>query len=549
MPSTVTTSDLTFAVDTVAKFKPHAVVVGKRFFSTKRSEREKLAVELANLEKGAMGLYNGYMSPATRRQVKGLIENKLTAIQLCTKLKFPEKLPSETVFPTFVTLTLPVKQVHSDEDLRRYCFGPFIQYLTGDREKGLSGWGVRSYLWVAETQKNGNLHFHVLIDRAIPWRRIRDAWNRCLERLNYITDYGDWQRAVYRNGFRVRKEMLEHALEKARFRAKQQKKKFTARDRAAVVRRETDRQRRAYDEGVACDWTDPNSTDIHAIQNIKKLTAYVTKYMTKEPERAYRRASGELVGKLQPAQFIEETGGKTYLVTPNIETGTDFVTGRTATVDKTTREELHLVMLRRRMRGRIWGRADCLAQVEKVETRAGVVERPVVRPFETVTKSLEKWEDVDHITDTRTVTEWKETGTNLFGQPASRRVSRQEPYTYANPQAPRWVVTENETFQAYLEHLRGVVPEEDRRAATEKAGERFAQEGGEIIPLRRTQKDLLRQFSPDAFRPYFEHYARIFRKLWGEPPGGAPPGGAPPVEPGTTDGRTIPLNSAQARAA
>jgi len=544
MPSTVTTSELTFAVDTVAKFKPHAVVVGKRFFSTKCSEREKLAVELANLEKGALGQYNGYMSPATRRQVKGLIENSLTAVQLCTKLKFPSTLPSETVFPTFVTLTLPVKQVHSDEDLRRYCFGPFIQYLTGDREKGLSGWGVRAYLWVAETQANGNLHFHVLIDRAIPWRRIRDAWNRCLERLGYITDYGDWQRAVYRNGFRVRKEMMEHAIEKARIRAKKSKKKFTARDRAAVVQKETDRQRRAYEEGVACDWSDPNSTDIHAIQNIKKLTAYVTKYMTKEPDRAYRRASGELVGKLQPNQAIEEVGGKTYLVTRKVETGTDIVSGRTYTVDNTVREEIAVVMLRRRMRGRIWGRADCLAQVEKVETRAagtpaGVVERPVVRPFEIVTKSLEKWEDVDHITDTRTVVEWKVTGTDMFGQPTSQRVRREEPYTYHNPQAPRWVATENETFQQYLEHLRGVVPEEDRQAATEKAGERFAKEGGEIIPLRRTQKDLLRQFSPEAFRPYFEHYARIFRKLWGEPDWSGP----------TLNPEPKTLNTYQARAA
>lgn len=541
MPTVTTTSELTFAIDTVAKFKPHAVVVGKRFFSTKKSDREKSALELANLEKGAKGLYNGYMSPGTRRQVKGLIENSLTAVQLCTKLKFPEKLPSETVFPTFVTLTLPVKQVHSDEDLRRYCLGPFIQYMTGDREKGLSGWGVRAYLWVAETQANGNLHFHLLIDRAVPWRRIRDAWNRCLQRLNYVSDYGHRQRYIYANGFYVRKAMLQHAIANARARAKAKRKRFTKKDEAAVVQREEERQRRAYDEGVACDWTDPNTTDIHAIQNIKKLTAYVTKYMTKEPERAYRRPSGELVGKLAPNQTIVEEGGRVFLDTKAEEVGVNVFTGEVRTVDRSTREELTVVMLRRRMRGRIWGRADCLAQVEKVSTRAGVVERPLVRPFEAELKKLERWEDVDHVTDTRTVVEWKVTGTDMFGNPISRRVAREATYTYHNPQAPRWVVTENDTFQQYLEHLRDHVPEEDRTAATAKAGERFAQDGGEIIPLRRTQKDILRKFSPDAFQPYFEHYARIFRTLWGEPYPDAPT----PVG----SGKTHSLNSAQARAA
>ena len=250
-----------------------------------------------------------------------------------------------------------------------------------------------------------------------------------------------------------------------------------------------------------------------------------------------------------------EEGRRVFLDTKAEEVGVNVITGEVRTVDRSTRQELTVFMLRRRMRGRIWGRADCLAQVEKVESRAGVVERPLVRPFEVATKQLEKWEDVDHITDTRTVTEWKVTGTDMFGNPTSRRVSRDESYTHHNPQAPRWVVAENETFQKYLEHLRDHVPEEDRQAATAKAGERFAQDGGEIIPLRRTQKDLLRQFSPDAFRPYFEHYARIFRTLWGEPGLDRPHPDAPPGPPGSTGGapptdrEPVNLNSAQARAA
>ncbi|MGV4586845.1 rolling circle replication-associated protein, partial [Ornithobacterium rhinotracheale] len=61
---------------------------------------------------------------------------------------------------SFVTLTLPSAQKHHDRVLRKIL----AKYL--DHLKKV--YGLKNYLWKAETQKNGNIHFHVLIDTQIP---------------------------------------------------------------------------------------------------------------------------------------------------------------------------------------------------------------------------------------------------------------------------------------------------------------------------------------------------------------------------------------------
>src|SRR5690606_26471961 len=94
-----------------AKFKPHAVIISKGFRRAEPVKQEN-ANSLFNLQKGAAGQYNGYMSPATRRRVKGIVENFLTAVQLNTSMQFPKSFPSSEVYPTFVTLTLPCTQHH-----------------------------------------------------------------------------------------------------------------------------------------------------------------------------------------------------------------------------------------------------------------------------------------------------------------------------------------------------------------------------------------------------------------------------------------------------
>jgi len=116
----------------------------------------------------------------------------------------------------FVTLTLASKQVHSDQVIKKQLLNQFLI------ECGVC-WGVKHYLWRAEPQDNGNIHFHILTDNFIPWNELRNRWNRIQDKLGYL------QRSKH------------------------------------------------YKAG----WQ-PNSTDVHSVRKVRKLSAYLAKYCTKE---------------------------------------------------------------------------------------------------------------------------------------------------------------------------------------------------------------------------------------------------------------------------
>jgi len=52
-------------------------------------------------------------------------------------------------------------------------------------------YGVKYYFWKAEVQKSGNIHFHVVIDVFVHYRKIQNLWNQCLQRLEYINAFAE----------------------------------------------------------------------------------------------------------------------------------------------------------------------------------------------------------------------------------------------------------------------------------------------------------------------------------------------------------------------
>lgn len=83
---------------------------------------------------------------------------------------------------TFITLTLPTKQIHTDTEIKEKCLGPFLQWLR-DKHK------ATKYIWKAEIQKNGNIHFHITTDKFIHYQALRKQWNRNLDQLGYCKRY------------------------------------------------------------------------------------------------------------------------------------------------------------------------------------------------------------------------------------------------------------------------------------------------------------------------------------------------------------------------
>jgi hypothetical protein len=188
-------------------------------------------------------------------------EHKINrAIDYLTYLAQPKRLPytqhgKGLLFRlNFITLTLSSEQIHSDHEIMLRVFSPFLQSL---RQK----WHVSNYIWRAERQSSGGIHYHIVTDRFIPWNELRNVWNRYQQTLGYVTRYRDNQINWNREGFRPRPELY-----KTWPRTKQYK---------------------AYIEGIRHDWQSPNSTDVHSLKLITNVRAYFKKYMTKEGQNSY----------------------------------------------------------------------------------------------------------------------------------------------------------------------------------------------------------------------------------------------------------------------
>lgn len=173
----------------------------------------------------------------------------------------PKHKRSFTFKLNFVTLTLASKQVHSDQFIKNRLLNQFLLEIKRD-------YGVRRYLWRAESQHNGNIHFHLITDKFIAWSAIRKTWNRIQNKVGYIDTYGCEMREHHKDGFKARPEL------------------FKTWDLAS--------QKRAYKAGLHGNWANPNSTDIHSIYKIKNLSAYLSKYFTKEQSYSLKRTGAKM---------------------------------------------------------------------------------------------------------------------------------------------------------------------------------------------------------------------------------------------------------------
>ncbi len=134
----------------------------------------------------------------------------------------------------FLTLTLSSAQIHSDNEIKQRLLNNFLTQL---RQK----WGVRNYIWKAEAQLNGNIHFHIVCDKFIPWWQLRQCWNRIQNNLGYV-------------------------------------------DRFAEVHGHHD----------------PNSTDVHKLKKILNLGAYFVAELTKQSKGCLYTPIKQVDGKFQP---------------------------------------------------------------------------------------------------------------------------------------------------------------------------------------------------------------------------------------------------------
>lgn len=171
---------------------------------------------------------------------------------------------------SFITLTLSSKQIHSDNTIKKELLN---QFLTEAKWR----WGIHHYIWRAEPQANGNIHFHIICDKFIPWLELRNVWNRLQNKLGYVDRYREEMKRFYNGGFKVRKELLKTWSYK--------------------------NQLKSYRNSAKNDFQSPNSTDVHSLRQVKNPGAYIAKYITKNEDR--RLIKGRLWGLSESLSAID----------------------------------------------------------------------------------------------------------------------------------------------------------------------------------------------------------------------------------------------------
>ena len=219
----------------------------------KKERTEKQIENEKNLKRG--GGFNGFVSEKTAREVTRRISNLI------------EIAPKAKRVVSFVTLTLPSAQKHDDNFIKRYLLGDFIQIIS-------KKYRVKNYIWKAEAQKNGNIHFHIMADSYLPnvarvtsrrQGRINEIWNNICARYGYLDSYKADRLQDYKKG-----NLTEAQIH----------------------------WQKAFNFSV------PNSTDVHPLKSKTKPESYINKYIAK-PEKDRRQIEGRIIGCSDRLKEIE----------------------------------------------------------------------------------------------------------------------------------------------------------------------------------------------------------------------------------------------------
>ena len=226
---------------------------------------------------------------------------------------------------TFITLTISGKQHNTDEEIKSKLLNHF---LTTARRK----WKMKDYIWKAEKQENGNIHFHILTNIYIKHIEIRKEWNSIQNKkdFNYVDIYSSNMQEFFKNGFR----------------------KFPK------DRRTEGKQLIAYSENKSIYWTNPNSTDIHALYKIKNISAYMSKYLAKSVTKTDRVQ--ELEKLFQEKELLKNEYSENvriYLFEPDNDNIQELLQGKIEVIELKIKE-----LKSKGVSGKIWAQSQTLSK-------------------------------------------------------------------------------------------------------------------------------------------------------------------------------------------
>jgi hypothetical protein len=126
-------------------------------------------------------VYNGFMSPSTKRKVRTILTTWINAVNYENQQRDIALMKPQRKL-TFVTLTLSEAQKHDDNWIKRNMLNRFLIKLKRQ-------YNVEYYFWRAEKQKNGRIHFHLMVDAYIDKRDLQTEWNDIQQSTGYLDEF------------------------------------------------------------------------------------------------------------------------------------------------------------------------------------------------------------------------------------------------------------------------------------------------------------------------------------------------------------------------
>lgn len=125
--------------------------------------------------------YSGYLSKSAQSVIHKRLFAWMESVRVGNHFygKFKAKEQTRLVF---ITLTLSATQRHTDKWIKKNMLELFLKRMQNK-------YNVVNYFWKAETQKNGNLHFHLILDKFIGMTFIQSNWNEIQRSAGYLDYY------------------------------------------------------------------------------------------------------------------------------------------------------------------------------------------------------------------------------------------------------------------------------------------------------------------------------------------------------------------------
>ena len=226
-------------------------------FEGRKKSKSSLQTHLSNFQKVNT---TGDLSAKSRKKLKLAID-WLVFLSPVKRFYCQYRQKHITFKINFITLTLSAEQFHTDNWIKSHMLN---QFFTEMRQR----FEMKFYLWRAEPQKNGNIHFHITTNVYIPHFVIRTTWNRIQRKCGYIAYYRANNIEFHRSGFKLSENKYDN--------------------------RSYYHQYKSYVWNVLTNWDNPNSTDVHSVRSIRNISAYLTKYLLKNSE--VRKIEGNSYG-------------------------------------------------------------------------------------------------------------------------------------------------------------------------------------------------------------------------------------------------------------